>query len=136
MRIVRLSPYTGKLNVRYINITEEQLEAYRAGALAQNAFPNISASDREFIMTGLTDSDWDNVMVGNPPPPRVNRPAQVVVHYDEATRTYLLQTGNTVSEELRGSLHEAATAGREKLAELRLKNINASLSVYINGAAA
>jgi hypothetical protein len=29
--------------------------------LIQDAFPNLNASQREFIMTGMTDDDWDNM---------------------------------------------------------------------------
>lgn len=40
-------------------VTEAQLLAYSSGMLAQNAFPNISVDDREFIMTGITKEEWD-----------------------------------------------------------------------------
>lgn len=44
-----------------INITKTQLKNWKNGELAQNAFPNISADEREFIMTGLTPSDWEKI---------------------------------------------------------------------------
>ena len=31
------------------------------GELIQNAMPNLSASDREFIMTGMTDEEYEGV---------------------------------------------------------------------------
>jgi hypothetical protein len=40
-------------------ITEAQVEAYEKGALLQNAFPNLSAGQREFYKTGITDEEWD-----------------------------------------------------------------------------
>jgi hypothetical protein len=32
---------------------------YLHGALIQDAFPQLNASEREFILTGLTDEEWD-----------------------------------------------------------------------------
>lgn len=32
------------------------------GKAIQEAFPNLSASEREFLMTGITDSEWDEAM--------------------------------------------------------------------------
>ena len=42
-----------------IAVTEEQMQAYANGALVQHAFPNLSADEREFIMTGITAQEWD-----------------------------------------------------------------------------
>jgi hypothetical protein len=59
MRIVRTSMLSGNTNIREINVTEEQIAAWESGELIQNAMPNLSASDREFIKTGITDEEWD-----------------------------------------------------------------------------
>jgi hypothetical protein len=59
MRIVRTSALSGNTNIREINVTEEQIAAWEGGELIQNAMPNLSASDREFIKTGITDEEWD-----------------------------------------------------------------------------
>jgi hypothetical protein len=42
-------------------VTEDQVNKYNNGALIQDAFPNLNASQREFLKTGLTDDDWDNM---------------------------------------------------------------------------
>jgi hypothetical protein len=42
-----------------IEVTDAQIEAYAAGASIQDAFPNLSADDREFIKTGITAESWD-----------------------------------------------------------------------------
>ena len=57
----RISPFTGKLNQMDLPVTEDQVNKYNNGALIQDAFPNLTASQREFIMTGMTDDDWDNM---------------------------------------------------------------------------
>jgi hypothetical protein len=59
MRIVRTSPFTGKTNIREINVTEAQIEAWQGGELIQDAMPHLSAGDREFIKTGITDEEWN-----------------------------------------------------------------------------
>jgi hypothetical protein len=58
MEITRTSSLTGKSNTRCLDITPKQYAAYLSGALAQQAFPHLSADDREFIMTGITPEEW------------------------------------------------------------------------------
>lgn len=58
MRVERTSPHTGKVNVMDIDVTHEQLEDWKNEQLIQVAMPNLTASEREFIMTGYTDEDW------------------------------------------------------------------------------
>ena len=59
MKILRKSIFTGIECVRDIDVTKEQLEAWRSGTLIQNAMPNLTADEREFIMTGATPDEWD-----------------------------------------------------------------------------
>jgi hypothetical protein len=61
MKITRASPHTRKTNVREIPVTTSQLVNWEQGMLIQEAMPNLSADDREFIMTGLTPEDWDEL---------------------------------------------------------------------------
>ena len=58
MEITRTSMYSGITRSRILDITEEQIEAYRNGALIQNAFPHLSDTDREFFLTGITRNEW------------------------------------------------------------------------------
>ena len=59
MKIERVSPFTGEVRTRDLPITEEQMQAWRSGVLIQHAFPHLSAGDREFILTGISDDEWD-----------------------------------------------------------------------------
>jgi hypothetical protein len=61
MRIVRTSPFSGKTNIREINVTEAQIEAWEGGELIQDAMPHLSADDREFIMTGVTSEEFESI---------------------------------------------------------------------------
>jgi hypothetical protein len=51
---------SGIVRTKEIDVTEEQLQQWEAGGLIQNVMPHLSPSDREFIMTGSTDEEWDS----------------------------------------------------------------------------
>lgn len=58
MIITRTSPFTGKKHEWDLPVTEEQISAWLAGTLIQNAMPQLTPEEREFIKTGLTPEDW------------------------------------------------------------------------------
>ena len=60
MKIKRKSMTTGKVRVREIDVTQEQLDRWENGELAQDVFRFLSAEDREFIMTGIVSEEWDD----------------------------------------------------------------------------
>ena len=60
MLIIRTSPFSGNTNSMEIEVTQEQLSSWESGVLIQNAMPNLSADEREFIMTGITPEEWDS----------------------------------------------------------------------------
>ncbi len=62
MNITRTSMFTGIKRTLNLPVTESQMQAYLEGALLQNAFPNLSPGEREFIKTGVTDEEWDSFM--------------------------------------------------------------------------
>lgn len=61
MLITRTNPFNGEVNTLNIEVTDEQIQAYMDGALIQDAFPNLSADDREFIKTGITADAWEEM---------------------------------------------------------------------------
>ena len=61
MQITKTSLMTGQINTRYIDVTEDMLLEWQAGALIQSVMPHLSADDREFIMTGITPEEWDSI---------------------------------------------------------------------------
>lgn len=60
MQITRKSPFTGTVRTLDIPVTQEQLNEWQSGVLIQDAMPNLTAGEREFIKTGITDEEWDN----------------------------------------------------------------------------
>lgn len=61
MLITRRSAITGKTHTLDIPATQEQMDAFNSGVFAQTAFPNLKASDREFILSGVTEEEWNKV---------------------------------------------------------------------------
>ena len=60
MQITRISMFTNKVHTMDINVTQEQIALWENGTLIQDAMPNLSADEREFIKTGVTPSEWSD----------------------------------------------------------------------------
>lgn len=59
MKFVRKSLLTGIVRERNLNVTEAQLQAWNGGALIQDAMPQLSPADREWLKTGITEGEWE-----------------------------------------------------------------------------
>ena len=59
MRITKRDPFTGKENTMVIDVTDEQIWDWQDGTLIQNAMPNLTPDEREFIMTGIMPESWE-----------------------------------------------------------------------------
>lgn len=59
MKFVRKSLLTGTVRERNLDVTEAQLQAWKGGALIQDALPHLSADDREWLQTGITAEEWE-----------------------------------------------------------------------------
>lgn len=58
MLVTMKSPLSGKEHTLDLPITQVQVDAYNTGALVQDAFPNLDADEREFLLTGITAEEW------------------------------------------------------------------------------
>jgi hypothetical protein len=65
MKVTRTSPFTGITRTLDLNITTAQVARYNNGWLLQEAFPQLSAGEREFFKTGITDEEWEKHMGGD-----------------------------------------------------------------------
>jgi hypothetical protein len=65
MKITRTSPFSGDKNTMDIDVTRAQIVEWEAGELIQHAMPNLTAAEREFIMTGATAEDWETMSGSN-----------------------------------------------------------------------
>lgn len=61
MLITKRSPFSGKTHSMEINVTEKQIEDWLNGMLIQDAMPNLTPDEREFILTGITAVEWEEV---------------------------------------------------------------------------
>ncbi len=65
IELTRTDPFTGKVNTMSLDVTYEQIDSWVDGELIQNAFPNLTADEREFIQTGITSDSWDKFIGGD-----------------------------------------------------------------------
>ena len=62
MIVTRRSNLTGKVHSMDLPVTQQQLDRYnRKIEHLQDVFPNLPASHREFIKTGITPKEWDEI---------------------------------------------------------------------------
>lgn len=62
MIITKTSPMTGMINTMDVSVTEFQIARWQGGMLIQDAMPDLSVDEREFIMTGMTPADWEKMV--------------------------------------------------------------------------
>lgn len=58
MKITRTSMLTGVERTLELDVTEEQIRDWEEGQMIQIAMPNLSPADREYMMTGITQEEW------------------------------------------------------------------------------
>ena len=61
MLITMTSILSGKTTTKDIDVEPEQVKAWQNGMLIQDAMPELSAPDREFIMSGITQEEWNGI---------------------------------------------------------------------------
>jgi len=44
-----------------LRVPQHQIDSWVRGKLIQRAMPQLSADDREYIITGLSSEDWDRI---------------------------------------------------------------------------
>ena len=67
IQVTRQSIITKKINTMELPITQEHLDTYETvgDILIQDAFPNLDAEQREFILTGITPQEWNDTFGGD-----------------------------------------------------------------------
>lgn len=61
MLITKTSLISGITRTLNIAITNEELDAWQSGMLIQDAMPALSKAEREFVMTGITQDEWQQL---------------------------------------------------------------------------
>lgn len=66
--VMRRSGLTGKLHTMGLPVTAQEVRAWLENPAAphvQDAFPNLTDDEREFILTGITPDEWDELVGGS-----------------------------------------------------------------------
>lgn len=58
MLVKKESILSGKSHEMEIDVINKEIALWMEGALIQDAMPNLTASEREFLMTGITPAEW------------------------------------------------------------------------------
>jgi hypothetical protein len=61
MLIAVKNRFTGKTNEMDLPVTEEQIRRFEAGEFVQNVFPHLNATQREFLLTGMTEAEQKEI---------------------------------------------------------------------------
>ena len=69
MQITNISQLSGKETTMELDITPEQLERFynrrENGEYVQTIFPNLTPAEREFILTGVSPIEWEQIFGGH-----------------------------------------------------------------------
>ena len=61
MKIERTSAHSGITRTLDLDVTLEEYASWKGGELIQNAMPRLNADEREFIMTGITAEEREEM---------------------------------------------------------------------------
>ena len=59
MKITKVSMLSKLERSLELDVTAEEIKAWKAGMLIQDAMPRLNTDDREFMMTGITAEEWE-----------------------------------------------------------------------------
>ena len=65
MQVKRTSSLSGKEYTMELDVTQEQLDRFdkrrENGEYVQTIFPHLTSEEREFIMTGISPTEWNEI---------------------------------------------------------------------------
>ena len=61
MTFTKVSAWSGKVHTLDLNVTQAQVNMWRNGMVIQCAMPQLQAWEREFLITGMTQEEWDEM---------------------------------------------------------------------------
>ena len=64
MEITKTSIHSGITRTLTLDVTAEEVANWKTGELIQVAMPRLNADEREFIKTGITSQEWEDLFGG------------------------------------------------------------------------
>ena len=64
MKITKTSLLTGITRTLDLDVTKEQYQLWQNGELIQDVMPHLSPEEREFLISGVTQAEWNNQFPG------------------------------------------------------------------------
>jgi hypothetical protein len=61
MKITKVSMLSKIERSLDLDVTAEEIKAWKSGMLIQDAMPRLNENEREFIMTGITAEEWEKL---------------------------------------------------------------------------
>jgi hypothetical protein len=61
MNFSNISPISGKSNTRTLEVDPGDIMRWHNGALIQDALPYLTPGEREFLLSGITDEEWEEL---------------------------------------------------------------------------
>jgi len=68
LAVSKASLLSGLRHTMVLDITIDQYDLWQGGELIQKAMPNLTADEREFLMTGITPEEWADICGPEEPP--------------------------------------------------------------------
>ena len=65
-KIMKVSGYSNKPHTMVLNMDWEDYAAWINGALIQEALPYLTPHEREFLLTGITQEEWEKMFKKGP----------------------------------------------------------------------
>lgn len=59
VEFTRTSVFTGRTRTLTFQVREQDLQAYEDGELVQTCFPYLNSDQREFLISGMPQEEWD-----------------------------------------------------------------------------
>ena len=61
MIITKVSMFSKIKRSLDLDVTAEEMEAWKSGMLIQDAMPRLNEHEREFVISGITKEEWDSM---------------------------------------------------------------------------
>jgi hypothetical protein len=106
MLLTRTSPFSGKENTMNVYATQDELEAYWKGSgNIQDVLPHCNENQREFIKTGITPQEWDDLF-GEPEPAEPTAAEQYAADMADVEQELIGQYEDFLADEAAGDTDE------------------------------